>query len=280
VTDDDQRFERNETAHERNQALARAAIAAVGEGRLDDAAALRSQLVAGNEALGRWWAYRYKAVLADHTVEEWTEIAVEAMRRGADTWDPDGGASFGNWSQQAIRGSLQRRVAKLYGRALAPVARAVITARLDLERELQRHVSDGDVAERTGLHVDRVRYVERRVGEIRRRAVPLDDDQYGDHHQRITAAAAPSGHHDDGFAEALAGLSVRHRRLASHIVGRGGLRSALAAESYADELGVPVSDVLEEIEALTDALAGRDNRSAGDGASPGAGVGDSGGGQR
>jgi RNA polymerase sigma factor for flagellar operon FliA len=88
---------------------------------------------------------------------------IEAIER----FDLDRGARFETYAILRIRGSIldELRVIDWVPRSVRSMARKIERAQQDLESDLQRNVSDEEVAERLGVDVDDVRQAMRQVGE-------------------------------------------------------------------------------------------------------------------
>ena len=102
---------------------------------------------------------------------------MEAIER----FDPDRGARFETYAILRIRGSIldELRVIDWVPRSVRSMARKIDQAQQDLEADLQRNVSDEEVADRLGVDVDDVRQAMRQVGEATLLGldhVPRDDD--------------------------------------------------------------------------------------------------------
>jgi RNA polymerase sigma factor for flagellar operon FliA len=88
---------------------------------------------------------------------------IEAIER----FDPTRGARFESYAMVRIRGSIVDELREIdwLPRSVRAMFRQIERAQQDLESDLQRNVSDGEVAERLGVDVDDVRRATRQVDE-------------------------------------------------------------------------------------------------------------------
>jgi RNA polymerase sigma factor for flagellar operon FliA len=84
-----------------------------------------------------------------------------------DRFDPTRGARFETYAMLRIRGAILDELREIdwLPRSIRAMFRQIEQAQQDLESDLQRNVSDGEVAERLGVGVDDVRRAMRQVGE-------------------------------------------------------------------------------------------------------------------